>query len=77
MSDLSDIPYGAYELTENNAAAVAEWCGGKVVQEKDAVDEKITHWAVNFQGVDEVERAHAGDVLIFNHEKDAYEILKN
>lgn len=72
-----DLPYGAYEMTEENAAAVAEWCEGKVVQETDAVDPKITRWAVNFQGVDEVERAHAGDVIIYNHEKNAYEIYKN
>lgn len=69
-----DVPYGAYELTEENAAAVAEWCEGKVVQETDAVDPKITHWAVNFQGVDEVERAHAGDILIFDPETNAYKI---
>jgi len=70
-----EVPYSAYTMTEENAAELALWCNGKLVQEHDAIDPKITHWAVNFQGADEVLRAHAGDTLIFNPETNAYEII--
>lgn len=67
-----DPLHGAYTMTEENASEFALWCNGKLVQETDAEDPKKTFWAVNYQGVDEVERAHAGDMLIFDPEKNAY-----
>lgn len=64
--------HGSYTMTEENAAEFALWCNGKLVQETDAEDPKKTFWAVNYQGIDDVERAHAGDTLVWDHEKIAY-----
>lgn len=51
-------------FTPTNAESLAAWCGGKVVEERDALEPSKITLAVNFQAKDSVERAYVGDLLI-------------
>jgi activator of HSP90 ATPase len=52
-------------VTQENAWELAVWCGGKLVQEQDALDPSITMPAINVPvGEDSVERARIGSLII-------------
>lgn len=54
-------------VSEANIGAVAEWCGGVVVTEHDALDHSATNPALNLGTINGIERAHIGDTIIKNH----------
>lgn len=54
-------------VSESNITEVAEWCGGVVITEHDALDHSVTNPALNLPAGDEVVRAHIGDTIIKNH----------
>lgn len=54
----------ARTLTENNAAELADWCGGRLVMEHDALDDDKTSPGINVLVDGDVRRASVGDTLI-------------
>lgn len=54
-------------VSESNLREVAAWCGGVLVDEIDPFDSAVTNLAFNFRTITGVERAHAGDTVIRNH----------
>ena len=56
----------ARTVTEKNAADLAEWCGGRLVTEHDALDENKTSPGINVPvwGGAMVKRAHVGDTIV-------------
>lgn len=65
----------AKNLTENNAQELAQWCGGRLVQEHDALDHSQSTPGINVPVVNGVERASVGDTIIRRHDG-KFEILK-
>lgn len=65
----------ARPVSERNIAVVAEWCGGVVVMEHDAIDHSITNPALNLETVNGIERAHVGDIIVRNSDG-TFEICK-
>jgi hypothetical protein len=60
----------ARTLNANNAAELAEWCGGRVVVEHDALDSDKTSPGINVpvgRGIG-VKRASLGDVIVQKHD---------
>jgi hypothetical protein len=55
-------------VTENTVHDIAQWCGGRVVIQHDALDHEKTVPAVNVPVKNEVHRASIGDVVIQNHD---------
>lgn len=66
----------ARTLNEKNAAALAHWCGGKLVTEHDALDDEKTSPGINVPVGDDVERASVGDTLIRKNDG-TFEISRN
>lgn len=66
---------GSKTVTENNVDEVAEWCGGRVVVQHDALDESVTREGINVPVGDHVERAQIGDMVCRN-EDGTFEIFK-
>lgn len=58
----------ARRLTENNAAELAEWCGGLVVEEHDALDHSQSSPGINVQGKNGVLRASVGNTIVRSHD---------
>jgi hypothetical protein len=56
----------ARTVSERNIADVAEWCGGVIRKEHDAIDHSITNPALNLRTENGIERAHIGDTIIKN-----------
>lgn len=54
-------------VSESNIAQVAEWTGGVIVTEHDALDHSVTNPALNLLTINGIERAHIGDTIIKNH----------
>lgn len=54
-------------LTKDNSAEIAEWCGGRMVPEKDSLTGLPVGIGINLLCGDEVKRASVGDVIIRNH----------
>ena len=54
----------ARTLTGANAEEIAEWCGGIVVNEHDALDHSVVSPGINLQCGNEIERASVGDVIV-------------
>lgn len=54
----------ARTLSMHNVEEVAEWCGGMVVQEHDALDHSVAFPAINVQCGNEVRRASLGDTIV-------------
>lgn len=54
----------ARQLTRNNAQELADWCGGKVVTQHNAVDHDLTTPGVNVPTPEGVQRAQVGDTII-------------
>jgi hypothetical protein len=55
-------------LTAYNADYIAEWCGGKVVQQHDALDHGVITEGVNVPTPVGVKRAQRGDMVIRQHD---------
>jgi hypothetical protein len=52
-------------LTNNNAELIAEWCGGRVAVQRDALDDSLPAiHGVNVPIKDGVGRAQVGDTII-------------
>lgn len=65
----------ARNLTENNAAELAQWCGGRLAREHDALDHSQSTLGINVPVVDGVERASVGDTIIRRNDGQ-FEIFK-
>lgn len=59
----------ARTLTEKNAQQLADWCGGRLVMEHDALDDSKTSPGINVpcKGLS-VKRASVGDTITKTHE---------
>lgn len=55
-------------ITVENIGQIAEWCGGKVVTEEDALNPSVTNPALNVDVAGTVKRVRPGDILIQNHD---------
>jgi len=66
----------ARRLTHNNAEEIAQWCGGRVVAELDALDITQSSPGINVPVGDGVDRASLGDLIIRDSEG-AFQIFKN
>jgi hypothetical protein len=51
-------------VTAGNAADIAHWCGGKLVEEEDALDPTKKYAGINVPCGTEVRRASEGDTVI-------------
>lgn len=58
----------ARTVTEKNASDIAEWCGGNLVIEHDALDHSVTSPGINLLCGEEVKRASVGDIVIRNND---------
>lgn len=56
----------AKQVTEDSAAEIAEWCGGKLASEIDPIDLGIGHAGVNVPTLRGVKRASSSDYVILN-----------
>lgn len=59
-------PVHAVSITKDNCEEAAEWCGGEVVTEHHAMDDKITYCGINVPTINGVERASETDFIIKN-----------
>lgn len=55
-------------LTRSNGEELAEWCGGILVVEHDALIHENTLPGINVPVGDDVQRASVGDMIIRNHD---------
>lgn len=62
-------------LTGDNGQELAEWCGGRLVMEHDALDHSKASPGINVPIGDEVQRASLGDTIIRKHDG-TFEIFK-
>jgi len=67
------MSHEARTVTHGNASEIAEWCGGYLVEEKDALDPSVTQPGINvpcFQHGDEAEirRASVGSTVVKVHD---------
>ena len=56
----------AVSISKENCAEVAEWCGGEVVTEHNAMDHEVTYCGINVPTINGVERASQTDFIIKN-----------
>lgn len=70
------MSFEARTLTAENAAELAEWCGGRLVTEIDALNHSATSPGINVPCGDEVERASVGDTILRNSHGH-FQVLKN
>lgn len=56
----------ARTVTATSAKAIAEWCGGVLVTEIDALDPTVTAPGINVHCGADVRRASVGDVVIWD-----------
>lgn len=54
----------ARTLTGGNAHELALWCGGRVVEEVDALDPEKVQFGINVPCSGEAKRASVGDIII-------------
>lgn len=54
----------AMQLSNLNAEAVAQWCGGQLVEEISAVDDRQKFVGINIPTLEGVMRASEGDFVI-------------
>jgi hypothetical protein len=50
-------------VTATNAAELAQWCGGRLVQETDALDSSKSQPGINVPVGESVQRASVGDAI--------------
>jgi hypothetical protein len=62
-------------LTRDNAKEIAQWCGGRVVTEHDALAHDVTSPGVNVPVGTEVERASLGD-MVFQKDDGSFGVFK-
>lgn len=75
MGDLytkKSVTIEAYQLSKLNAEALAIWCGGRMVEEIDAVTPTDTYVGVNIPTLEGVMRASEGDYIIKGIEGEFY-----
>jgi hypothetical protein len=66
----------ARTITSENAQQIALWCGGRLVQEEDALNPSVKTPGINVLTAEGVQRASMGDTII--HKTDGtFEIFKN
>lgn len=63
-------------LTQENASHLAEWCGGKLVNEQDAISPHVNTPGINVPVGEGVERASLGDTIIRKNDG-TFEVYKN
>jgi hypothetical protein len=63
-------------LTADNGWELADWCGGNLVVEHDAMDDSKTSPGINVPVGDGVQRASMGDTLIRKNDG-TFEIFRN
>jgi len=66
----------ARTVTADNAAFLAVWCGGKLVNEQDALMPHINTPGINVPCGDTVKRASMGDTIIRKSDG-TFDIFKN
>lgn len=54
----------ARNLTEKNAEELAQWCGGRLVNEHHALDHSETTPGINVPVAGGVQRASVGDTIV-------------
>ena len=62
----------AEKLSKDNAEELARWCGGRVVEEQDALDRSTTYVGVNIPTLEGVMRASEGDYIVKGVEGEFY-----
>ena len=65
----------ARNLTANNAEDLAQWCGGRLVREHDALDHSEWTPGINVPVGDGAQRASVGDTIIRKNDG-TFEIFK-
>lgn len=63
-------------LTIENASHLAEWCGGMLVNEQDAISPHINTPGINVPVKDGVDRASVGDTITRKNDG-TFEVFKN
>ena len=63
-------------VTSANAEALAEWCGGTLVEEHDALDHGKTQPGINVLCGDDVKRASLGDTII-KHSNNTFDVIRD
>lgn len=58
----------AKSVTPDTAAAIAEWCGGVLVEEIDSLDSSVRRPGINVPCGDQVKRASCGNTVIRKHD---------
>lgn len=60
----------ARTLSEKNGQELADWCGGRLVREHDALDHSKSYPGINVPvgAGDDVQRASLGDTIIKNED---------
>lgn len=66
----------ARTVSDENASFLAIWCGGKLVNEQDALSPHINHSGINVPVGDGVKRASVGDTIIRKSDG-TFDIFKN
>lgn len=66
----------ARTLSQENASFLAAWCGGKLVNEQDAISPHINTPGINVPTANGVERASMGDTIIRKSDG-TFEVFKN
>lgn len=56
----------AMTLTKENAEELANWCGGKIVEEQNPADPDDVYVGINFPTYDGNKRLSQGEVLVRN-----------
>lgn len=54
----------ARKLTPDTAEDIAQWCGGRLVEETDALDASLKYVGINIPTLEGVMRASEGDYVI-------------
>jgi hypothetical protein len=66
----------ARTLSKDNGWELADWCGGNLVAEHDALDDSKVSPGINVPVGDDVQRASMGDTIIRKNDG-TFEIFKN
>lgn len=64
LTKATNEPIEANLLTPNNAAAVALWCGGVLVEEQDALNHEDKYVAINVPTAHGMKRAQEGTWIV-------------
>jgi hypothetical protein len=74
------MSYEARTVSRANAQELAAWCGGRAVEEHDALDHSQTQPGVNVpvgpKHQDNVKRASLGDTIL-QHSNGEFDVIRN